>query len=297
MRWVGFLLMWMCAATALAQSAELGARYWLSSGDTRWSHNAQGSNPVLGNPTSILSYEDLVAHSVELYGRRNFGGRWFVRGNAGLGWIQDGTLDDEDYFRGQIKFSDTTSPVQGNKLSYASIDVGRDLWVVNRGRTTVGVFAGFHHWTERADGYGVHYTVNFFGLPERGDTIPAISNEATWESLRLGVAMSTVPGAKTRMLFDVAWIPYAKLASDDSHYLRSDLGPVPNVFIRGRGQGLQLDFEVKHKFAAAWELGFGARYWWLEATHGSVTSRVSDDPLISFESQRVGFTASLTRRW
>jgi hypothetical protein len=43
------------AIPAQAQDAELGVRYWLSSGKSTRSHNAQSLDPRLGNPTSVLT--------------------------------------------------------------------------------------------------------------------------------------------------------------------------------------------------------------------------------------------------
>jgi hypothetical protein len=94
------LFIWLSAVAVTAQAQvqdwELGARYWLSTGMTERSHNAQGVAPALGNPTSVLTYESLDAHALELHARKGFGKRWFVRGNAGLGWIRNGSFQDED---------------------------------------------------------------------------------------------------------------------------------------------------------------------------------------------------------
>ena len=89
---------------------EFGTRYWLSSGENRFAHNAQGADPTLGNPTSILTYEELDARALELHWRSNFSSDgWFFKGNFGLGEVRDGAFDDEDFAAGQVKFSDTTS--------------------------------------------------------------------------------------------------------------------------------------------------------------------------------------------
>ena len=87
---LGLLLgMDVCAQDRLPERSgwELGARYWLSTGQTKRSHNAQGEFPVLGNPTSVLTYDDLTAHAIELHARKSFANRWFVKGNLGLGEI------------------------------------------------------------------------------------------------------------------------------------------------------------------------------------------------------------------
>jgi hypothetical protein len=292
------LLVAATAARAQGQVAvqngwELGVRYWFSYGSTQWSHNAQGLDPNFGNPTSILTYEDVVADSVEIHARKNFGNGWFVRGNAGIGWIRDGSFDDEDFKRGQIKFSDSTSPIRGNRLTYATLDIGRDLWAL--GWTTVGLFAGYHGWSERLDAYGAVFTVG--GRPSIGESVASISNEATWDSLRLGVTAHSVINPKMRISLDLAWLPYARLYNEDSHWLRGDLGPAPNVFIEGRGRGFQMDFELRYLFADSWEAGAGFRHWWIQSRKGDVSVGGSPAPLVELESRRTGITLSLTRRW
>lgn len=292
------LLVWLLSAAlpASAQGWELGARYWLSTGSTVRSHNAQGVAPSRGNPTSVLTYEDLNAHALELYARKDFGQRWFLRGNAGLGWIRSGTFDDEDFLAGQVKSIDTTSAVKGNRLSYATIDLGRDFWVL--GNTTIGLFAGYHHWTERLDAYGLIFTVG--GSGSIGESVPVITNEVTWRSLRLGIGANAGFTPRTRLSIDLAWVPYADVRDEDSHYLRTspnDLGPTPNIIMEGRGRGMQFDLELRHLIRAQWELGAGLRHWWLRATRGNRFAAGTSLPLTELESQRTGLTFSLTRRW
>jgi len=279
-----------------AQGWQLGARYWLSSGTTVRSHNAQGFDPSLGNPTSVLTYESLDAHAVELHARRDFGERWFVRGHAGLGWIRNGSLDDEDFFAGQAKFSDSTSAVKGNRLGYATIDIGRDVWTLGS-NTTIGLFAGYHYWTERLDAFGASFTV---GTGDIGDSVPVITNEVTWHSLRLGVAANARFSPRTRLAVDLAWVPYARVRDEDSHHLRtspSDLGPTPNIIMDGHGSGVQLEVELRHIIKESWELGVGLRHWWLRSTSGNRLAAGTSLPLVELESQRSGLTLSVTRRW
>ena len=58
-------------------------RYWLSTGETKISHNAQGVDPTLGNPTSVLVYGNLDAHVLELFGRQNFRNNLFLKAAVG----------------------------------------------------------------------------------------------------------------------------------------------------------------------------------------------------------------------
>lgn len=289
------------AANALAEEgaphrrAELGVRYWLSTGMTQWSHNAQGFAPVNGNPTSILTYESMVGHSLELHGRLRLGAGWFLRGYAGLGELGRGSFDDEDFERGQVLVSDTRSSVKGDRLLYSSADIARELW--SRGVMRLDVFAGYHGLIERIDAYGLRFVVNRSGFRDLPDSALVISNEATWDSLRLGLSFSGAPVPKARLALDLAWVPYAKLYNEDSHWLRSDLGPAPNVFIDGRGSGLHFELDLRYRIDPHWETGAGFRYWWMHAERGEVRIGGVVAPLAEFETKRYGFMLTLTRMW
>ena len=287
---------------AQAQDAELGVRYWYSSAKSTRSHNAQSVDARLGNPTSVLTYTNLDAHALELHGRKSFAGDWFVKGNAGLGTITGGSLRDEDFNVGQVRDTDTTSTVKGNGLRYASIDFGRELWRFENG--TAGLFVGYHYWRERVDAYGVVSILGSTPIVLIPDSVPAITNETTWQSLRIGLAAAARVGPQTRFAFDAAFVPYAHLRDEDSHWLRQDasagpffLGPAPNIHIEGAGYGFQFEFELRHTLQAAWELGAGLRYWWLRSEDGTRKALGTSVPIIEIESQRVGIMLSLTRRW
>src|SRR5580704_8641621 len=74
---------------------EGGARYWMSSGRFQWD-NAAGVTPpqVL---ESRLTYDGLTARPGELYARIDTPIGIFVKGNAGLGKVTDGFMNDEDW--------------------------------------------------------------------------------------------------------------------------------------------------------------------------------------------------------
>src|SRR3954454_1842195 len=109
MRFADFNPLFSMGLAARAQGDEFGARYWYSESTTTRSHNAQKADPTLGNPTSVLTYEDLEAHALELHGRKRLSNGGFIKGYAGLGNIKSGSFDDEDFNAGQVKKQDTTS--------------------------------------------------------------------------------------------------------------------------------------------------------------------------------------------
>jgi hypothetical protein len=280
---------------AAERGFEFGTRYWLSSGENRFSHNAQGVDPTLGNPTSTLAYDELDARALELHWRSNFSSDgWFFKGNFGLGELRDGTLDDEDFNAGQVKFSDTTSSVRGERFSYLTLDVGKDIWASAGGKTALGLFVGFHQWSEQVDAFGATATVGSISVP---DSVRVITNDVLWRSLRVGFAGTAAVTSRIRVLADLAFVPYSRIGNDDSHYLRTDLGPVPNVITSGRGSGVQLDLELRYALSERLEAGIGVRHWQLSLGRANVTLAGATVPATEFETRRTGVTATVVGRW
>ncbi len=300
--------MLLLSAGALAQDeppafqrGELGVRYWLSTGEIKHAHNAQGTNPSLGNPTSVLLYENLDANALELFGRGLFAREWFLKGLVGVGRINTGSFDDEDFNAGQVKFSDTTSSVSSGWLSYGTIDVGHQ-WVLQHGAVNLGVFAGYSQWTEQVEASGATDHLGFIG----GDidrSTRVISNKLTWRALRIGFAGQFIFG-RARLAADLAFIPYATYRNEDSHHLRQDpddLGPVPNILHTGDGRGVQLDAELGYEVYRRTVLALGWRYWTMESTDGKRSlpnfPSFPELPLTELYSKRTGLTVSLRHLW
>lgn len=280
-----------------ANGLEVGLRYWVGTGSTKRSHDASSFSPLLLNPTSTLTYNNLDANTLELFARKGFGERWYVKGNLGLGTINTGTFTDQDFFisGGVPVMTQTTSAADG-KLGYASVDVGRDVWQL--GEATVSLFAGYQQWNERVDGHGFSDSFGTLGL---GPGTLVVTNDLTWKSWRLGTEMRAVRG-RMRFSFEAALVPYAKYRNEDSHYLRqspNDLGPVPNVIATGQGWGGQFEAEVRRSYPELWglEFGIGARYWKLESEKGTQTQAGFAFPIVDLVSKRYGITLSATKSW
>jgi hypothetical protein len=275
---------------------EAGARYWWSKGNTQWNHNAQRTNPTFGNPTSVLVYDRLYAHSLEFQGAKYWRQGWFITGNAGLGLIYDGNLNDIDYDRGQVKSSETNSSINEGFLGYLTVDGGYNVWRFPGG-STIGFFGGLQYWTEQVEAYGATFVVRPAGQSNIGSGVKVITNEVYWASLRTGVAFRTQLSQKFRFVAQLAAVPYTYMRNDDSHHLRSDLGSTPNITMEGSGSGYQLDAEMRYAIYKRMELGVGARYWKLKADGDITFARSSTVPLNDFESTRYGLTLSLINRW
>jgi hypothetical protein len=284
------------AAWPVDRGWEMGGRYWLSQGRTKWDHNAQRTNPTFGNPTSVLDYDRLYAHSLEYQGAKYWRQGWFITGNLGLGQIYKGNLNDVDYNRGQVKFSETNSSINEGYLGYVTVDGGYNAWRLPGG-STIGFFGGLQYWAEEVEAYGASYAVRPAGQPNIGSGVKVITNNAYWASLRMGVAFRTQISPKFRLVATLAAVPYTYLRNDDSHHLRSDLGSTPNITMEGSGNGYQLDAEMRYAIYKRLELGLGARYWKLKADGDISFAGNSSLPLNNFESTRYGLTLSLINRW
>lgn len=135
---------------------ELGVRYWWSEAQTRYDFTSSRVSPNLGDPTSVLDYDGLGANSLEFMWSVRSETDTVFRGFIGGGWLNGGSLDDEDYFVGQIKFSDTYSRVDDGNMGYGTIDLAQDFVLAEAGpRIVVGPFVGFNYWQEDLSAYGV----------------------------------------------------------------------------------------------------------------------------------------------
>lgn len=272
------------AGPAAAVEFEPSIQVWKSEGKTTWNHNAQPANPALGNPTSQLTYSGMKADVIEiglLVRHREF----FGNVTLGTGSIDSGNLQDEDWLAGQVKFSDTNSEIKGDALYYWTIDVGRDLfWSA---RTTLAAFIGVGQYYETIDAYGV--TSNFTGVTTVPTSRKVITNEAKWSFFRVGLNGKFSPLARVTLAGEIAYLPYVDLRNEDSHHLRADLGPVPNIHMDGSGDGLMWQVEGRVNVFKGANVFLAYRDWRFKADgdirFGSSGQRL---PLNNFETTRSG---------
>ncbi|MEZ5828539.1 MAG: hypothetical protein R3D01_09285 [Hyphomicrobiales bacterium] len=286
---------------------ELGMRYWWSESSTRFDINSSKINPLLGNPTSTLDYDGINANSLEFVWSVRNESRTFAKGFVGGGWLTDGSLDDEDFFAGQIKFSDTYSKLSGDDSFYGTIDVGQDFTLIDNGPfVVVSPFVGINYWQETVDGFGARCNRDNVGGAFCGSpgtvavpfTTRVITNDQSWASIRLGAELKARFWDRLTLRGDAAIVPGAYLWAEDSHYLRRDLGRVPNIEDHGTGWGYQLEGEVRLDVTQNWALGAGVRYWYAETNgksdfvHFDVTSKLDD-----YTSERFGVFGNVTYRF
>ncbi len=240
---------------------EAGARYWYSFGKFQKDLGGTTSPGNANVLVSRLTYNS-VANSGEIFARVESPDRMFVKGFVGTGALASGHMNDEDWliFGETVPYSNTLSdPVKGT-ISYATGDVGYDfLWSANY---RLGAFIGYNYYRDKKAAYGCTQIANSFS-----DCVPAIpasqlgiSENDTWNSLRVGVNgdVMLLPGLSLNT--DAAVLPYTQLRGVDTHWLRTDVSN-QNSTETGHGIGVQLDAILSYYITPAFNIGVGGRYW------------------------------------
>lgn len=277
---------------------ELGLRTWISTGQTDWNHKASGVSPLLGNPSSVLEYEDVDTTILEFDARMPLPWSFFAHGNIGVGVIQigDGNLRDDDFLAGQVLFSSTDSVIADTDVFYVTLDVGRPIR--RRGRDSLSAFVGFQYWREEYKAFGV------FNRLTSVQTVPtstaAFTNEVEWLSFRLGAIALIQLTRSLNLSIDAVFIPFTDMQNEDSHHLRTDpgdLGPVPNIIMEGRGWGFQGEAKLGYEIIPDLIASLGFRYWTMmsdgDITFGPNTASPVTLPLNDLDTVRWGVTAGI----
>lgn len=281
---------------------ELGIGAWISSGETKWAHDAS-SIPGLGNPTSKLTYKDVGTNVVDVVGKFWVTPRIFGRLNIGGAGIGGGRLIDDDYASGQRLISSTTSDIQGENMWYLNADVGGRVKEFSNHRGYVELFAGYRYWHTEHRAVGVGRLVcdpSFFNctapLPPAGQTV--ITNTANWHSIRIGGSTEYRMTRRFSLLGTVAVSPISIIDNKDIHHLRSDLKQNPSLSMVGYGFGADADVGARLMIVRNFYLNVGYRVWWNRTVDGHVTFHDATGPsqefsLTEFQSFRHGLTFGL----
>ena len=74
---------------------------------------------------------------------------------------------------------------------------------------------------------------------------------------------------KANFIINAAYVYDAEADNEDSHVLRSDLGPVPNILGDGDGDGVMVDVIGEINQTDRLNFSFGYRYWKLESDNST----------------------------
>jgi len=285
-------------------AVEMGARYWYSSGSVNFGFT--NNIPGYGDPTSTIDWNGVAGHSGEVFARIDYRPLGLVvKGLVGGGILSHGTMEDTDFLVGQQSFSDTSSNITGDGLTYGIIDFGA-TYNVPRAGVRFGAFVGYHYWHEKFAAAGLFCNPTVYGNTACGGpgewieptNVAVMIYQPTWNALRLGGDAQIKFLDRWTLSADVAGVPYAQLTNFDSHLLRSDLGPAPNIIDKSTsGYGAEAEMLINYALTPHIDIGAGLRYWGLFAQQGSVQfgpSFAPDFPLRTFSDQRYGLLLQIS---
>jgi len=289
---------------------ELGIGAWISTGETKWAHNAS-SIPGLGDPTSKLTYKDVGTNVVDLTGKVWVTPRVFGRLNFGYAAIGGGRLTDDDYGSngGQRLFSETNSDINGNSMWYINADFGGKAKEFANHRGYFEVFGGYQYWYTRYQAAGIAQVVcDPTAIPgltcdpagtgsHQGQTV--ITNTSNWHSFRVGGTAEYRITRRFSLQGTVAFIPVSIIDNKDIHHLRTTgpgaLQQNPSISMLGYGIGADADVGARFMILKNFYANVGYRIWWNRMIDGNVTFHPAagpsqEFPLTQFQSFRQGLT-------
>jgi hypothetical protein len=244
---------------------ELGTRVFISNGSL--AKNLSDDPRSSPNLVSRLTYSSLSALSFEGFGRAENAFGTFAKGTVGIGGLGSGTLRDEDFPPALSPYSNTVSLQQEGRLAYGNIDVGQI--VATAGRVRGSLFLGYGYLAERVNAFGCSQTAGnpAVCVPAISNGILAITEDTHWNFARLGFLGEVRLFDRLTLLGEVAWVPYAQIDGQDTHWLR--LGAAPGSFSgptaeTGAGSGVQIEAILSYQVTDLVSLGLGGRYWYLQ---------------------------------
>jgi outer membrane protease len=321
-RWVSALVVLAIAPVSMVWAeqqesppgprVELSLRSWLyTNGETKWSHNASGIDPRLGNPTSQLTYKDNNTHIIELAARVNFAHRWFANGDLGFSVaLNQGQLVDNDYTAvgGQQLFSQTNSNVTGSGTQYVNLDIGYRAVEFPGSRGHLDVFGGVQYWRTEYEATGVQQVVcapsGIPGITCNPNTniqgVLAITNTTHWITpLHVGFDSEYRITRRVSVDLKASVSPASIVYNEDIHHLRTDLQQNPSFSMWGVGVSANADASLKVMLTKQIALTGGYRIWWNRTYTGTwenhpVGAASDSVPLTELQTYRHGATLGLT---
>ena len=142
-----------------------------------------------------------------------------MKGNIGVGSLLSGHQNDEDWAidGGTVAYSNTLTSVEGD-IDYATLDFGYDFF---RGAGyQLGAFVGYNYYKENKSGYGCTQIANPFSdcVPANPPgTVPGITENDTWQSLRVGINGNMMITDRLNLGADIAYLPYVQFSGVDNH--------------------------------------------------------------------------------
>jgi opacity protein-like surface antigen len=252
-------------AIAPSWALETALRYWFSSG--RFQKDLPAFTNSKTSLISRLTFDDLTAHSGEVFARLDSPWKIFVKGFAGVGRVASGKLQDEDWglFTAApfTSYSSTVSNLTDTEIKYGAIDVGYDLLAGSDYK--LGAFLGYTRINEQYEATDCRQVAS----PSSGICSPAITGTKVitetdrWDSWRLGLAAELRLTPQVKLNADLAYLPDVHFDGRDNHWLRALV-----IDENGKGRGVQLEAILSYAPMPNFSVGIGGRYWAMWTRNG-----------------------------
>lgn len=242
----------------------MGARYVYGWGQFHKDLGRRGHG--LKSLASRLTYDNDDSHGGEVFARLDTPSGLLVKGFIG-GGTSGGTLNDEDwllgYPRSLIPYSNTLSTVD-NDIRYGAVDAGYTVWQGER--ASVAPIIGYTRFQQDMTAFGCRQIADPRAacVPTIPKNVRVISEDDTWQALRLGVVADMALTRRFTLTGEAAYLPYVSFEGTDNHILRSLVSPE-----EGDGLGVQLEATLSYAITDAFSVGIGGRYWAMWTTSGT----------------------------
>ncbi|SMQ66061.1 hypothetical protein SAMN06295905_1385 [Devosia lucknowensis] len=205
-------------------------------------HDASGALATLGNPTSVLEYPTLVSPTLTVGVEGDRDG-WAIAGEATVFGLGGGAFRDRDYYAGAVLFSDTSSDARQDYGLTGRVTALAPLQYALGERWSATPFLRGQVEVQRITSYGLRCNAVCLG-GTRPDDLAVLQQLAYGAGIGGGLRAETALGPDDGIALDVAAL-LGGFFVDDSHLLRNDLGPTPNILYRNAT--LSLDAGVTYR--------------------------------------------------
>jgi hypothetical protein len=284
------LLSSMLVSESFAEKGKLGLRYWHSEGETEWSHCASTAcgggasgyeSPYAGygDPTSKLNYSGTNAGIAEIFGTYTID-KILLMGTYGTEIADNdgGKLRDQDWLMDSrdgrsYTFSDTISSTRDTNVNYYTVDLGMTLDEKTTGMK-IAPFLGYVRYNEKLSAYGLTFLRDELDNRTNEEGISnntlVIKNDITWTGFRIGADVDYPLNKEFNLNLNAAYVFGLDAENKDSHVLRDDLGPTPNIKnIGDGGYGYMIDILGQYNYSTQLKFDFGYRWWMFDTDSGN----------------------------
>lgn len=252
----------------------VGARTWVSWGESTWTFGGPGGNPNVAVDLRWRNLQSTVGELTFEAVRRN---RFLVSVDVGAGAINNGRLE-EAHYAGQDRTglnSLTRSDVENEYLLYANVDLGYRL--ICRGplncygdpKLTVDALVGYQYWREKYVSTNANQIVPPTGVANPG----AFVGDESWvrHNIRVGFRGAYQFGDRLGISSRVVCVPWA------SQSMLDHIGTASFDNDGDGGWGLMGDATVSYRFTRRLSAEVGYRIWYQEGDGGNgvVVNRVT----------------------